>query len=67
VKNLAIALVLVGCSPAMKDTEADAAYAAEHLHCVDKYNTRQEIDACRAGVRLRWGIAEKVADAGADR
>lgn len=46
---------------------ADAAYATEHLRCVDNYNTRQEIDACRAGVRLRWHIAETVTDAGREQ
>lgn len=58
----------VGClSKEAKEAAADSAYAAEHLRCVDKYDTKEQIDACRAAVRLRWGITETVRDAGGDR
>ncbi len=60
----------VGCgaSEAAKSAAADTAYATEQLRCVDKFDNRAEIDACRQGVRLKWGVAETVAkfnDAGA--
>ena len=57
--------ILTGCgpSPTAKEAAAEGAYGAEHLRCVDKFNTKAEIDACRAAVRVRWGVT----DAGADR
>lgn len=56
-----------GClSREAKEAIADKTYAAEHLACVDKHDTREEIDACRAAVRVRWGIAETIADGGRD-
>lgn len=58
----------LGClSKEAKEAAADSAYAAEHLRCVDKFDTKEQIDACRAAVRLRWGITETVRDAGGDR
>jgi hypothetical protein len=56
-----------GASREAKEAAAEAAYGAEHLRCVDKYDTREAIDACREDVRRRWGIATTSADAGADR
>ena len=65
---LAIVAHCTGCvSREAKEAAADSAYAAEHLRCVDKYETKREIDACRSAVRIRWGIAEAVHDAGADK
>lgn len=58
---------VAGCSASQKAAEADATYATEHLRCVDRFESKAEIDACRAAVRMRWGIAEKIADAGSDR
>ena len=58
-------------TPADLELAAGGAYAAEHMACVERYRTDPEIDACRADVRKRWGIAETSArgprDAGADR
>lgn len=59
-RPLVLALALMGgCSATQKQAEADATYAAEHLRCVDAYDTREEIDACRAAVRMRWGVAPR--------
>lgn len=55
-----------GCLPReAKEAMADSSYAAEQLRCVDQNDTKPKIDACRASVRLRWGIAETVTDGGA--
>lgn len=58
----------LGCaSPQVKEDASISAYAAQQLRCVDKYDTRREIDACRSLVRKQWGIAETIKDAGADQ
>jgi hypothetical protein len=51
-------------------TAAEGAYVAEHLRCVDKHDTNDEINACRAAVRMRWNIhvtETKLRDSGRDR
>jgi hypothetical protein len=53
-----------GCSSTQKQVEADTTYTAEHMHCVDRFNTKQEIDACREAVRIRWQAPR---DAGGDQ
>lgn len=56
-----------GCIDA-RPAVAEATYLGQQLRCVDKYNTRDAIEACRARVRRDWGIAETVTkDAGGDR
>jgi hypothetical protein len=66
---LGIALLALGCivghcasgcapSTAAKEKAADATYAAEHMRCVEANDTKATIDACRAAVRVRWGITE---------
>lgn len=45
-------------SVAAKQSAADKAYLGEHMHCVDKYKTRDEILACREGVRMRWDASD---------
>lgn len=66
-----VVIALEGCvSTEAKQAAADTDYAAEQLACVDKFQTRVEIDSCREGVRIRWGVSQTVAkrlDAGADR
>jgi len=56
---LLAARILAGCLPEVpkdvREKSAEAAYGAEHMACVDKHDTRAEIDACREGVRVRWG------------
>lgn len=49
---------VLGCAlfgTATKQGVARTTYEAEQSDCVDQYNTRAEIDACRASVRQRWG------------
>lgn len=41
-----------------KAAQAEDAYKAQQLKCVDDYDTRAEIDACRRKVREEWGIVE---------
>ena len=56
-----------GCIPReAKEAIADGAYATEHLKCVDDHEANEEINACRRAVRLKWGIAETLRDAGHD-
>ena len=52
---------LLACA-AVQDraAQAEAAYLAEQLRCVDVATTREESQACRRSVRERWGIAETV-------
>lgn len=69
-KKLAvIALHLIACEPSQQAREAAAqgAYLAEHVRCVERYDTKEAIDACRDQVRVQWGIVTRVRDAGADR
>lgn len=56
----------VGCGPSekAKAAAAEGAYLAEHMKCVEQFNTDPEINACRDAVRVRWGIVTKVRDAG---
>lgn len=63
------AAILGGCvSGAQQEAIARDRYKKEQLDCVKQYDTRAEIDACRAHVRAEWGITETVSkDAGADR
>lgn len=63
------AVAYVDCAPsqAVKEAAAESVYLTEHLRCVDKFETREAIDACRSDVRRRWGIAETITDAGRDR
>lgn len=58
---IAIAIILLsGCasSRAAEKAAAEAEYTAQHLACVDKSKTFEESEACRAAVRLKWGITE---------
>lgn len=61
----AVLMYCAGCSREAKEAMADSSYAAEQLRCVDKYDTREQIDECRKLVRERWGVAETVHDGGA--
>ena len=61
-----IVMHLAGCG-LFGTAAAEATYTAEHLRCVDKSATLAESRACRAGVDLRWGIAQTVRDAGGDQ
>jgi hypothetical protein len=51
--------ILSGCLPESvtpsRAQAAEASYTAEHMACVDTFGTREQIDACREGVRVRWG------------
>lgn len=68
VAAVAVLMHCVGClSAAQKEAVADGMYLEEHMRCVDTYDTRREIDACRQAVRIRWGISETGKDAGHDR
>jgi hypothetical protein len=53
------ALLLGGCALFEdKALQAETSYRAQQLKCVDQYETKSEIDACRAKVREEWGVAE---------
>jgi len=56
----------VGCGGrnAVGAVEADVAYLAEQLACVDNALTKNEATACRNAVKARWAT---VADAGSER
>lgn len=55
---------LIGaCSAQAKQEAAKDAYLAQQMDCVKQYDTKAEIDACRASVREAWGLAP---DAGKD-
>lgn len=43
-----------GCTATMTQREAQGAYLAEQLQCVDQAPTREAVDACRKGVSDRW-------------
>jgi hypothetical protein len=60
---------LCGCidSKTAKEHAAEGAYLAEHMKCVQTYDTNDEINRCRDEVRRRWGIVTTVRDAGGDR
>lgn len=66
-KRIAFALlasVVVACSAAAMKEEARDAYTAQQMDCVKQFDTRAEIDACRARVKENWG-RNSAADAGA--
>jgi hypothetical protein len=66
-KRAVALLVLAGCASteAARQRAAERAYLAEHLRCVQAYDTEAEVNRCRADVRSRWGITETVTkDAG---
>ncbi len=48
----------VGCHGAMSPSEAEAAYTAQLLKCVDDARTLAESKACRQRVDAQWGITE---------
>lgn len=50
-----------GCFPVDKQLAAASGFEAQQLACVDRYDDRASIDACRAKVRAAW-----VTDAGKD-
>ena len=54
-----VASVFVACagqSTEVKQSEANDAYAAQVLACVDDAGTLAESHACRARVDLEWGV-----------
>ena len=56
-------MALLGCSAQQKQEVAKDAYLAQQMDCVKQYDTREQIDACRAAVREAWGLSH---DAGKD-
>lgn len=62
---LVTAVAIVACASG-KSAVAEATYLGQQLECVDRHETREAIDRCRAEVRARWGIAEPVTDAATD-
>lgn len=66
---VAFALAAIeACSPAVKQAVAKDSYEADQNRCVEQYDTKDEIDACRQYERARWGKGQVVwpqADAGA--
>lgn len=54
---------LIACSAQQKQEVAKDAYLAQQMDCVKQFETKPEIDACRARVREAWGLAP---DAGKD-
>lgn len=57
---VAINLACSAPSLAVQHAEADAAYAASLLACVDDAGTLAESHACRARVDLAWGVKRPV-------
>lgn len=55
---LALEWCASGCVPHAREAEAESAYLAEQLRCVDIATSRAEADVCRREVRKRWGITE---------
>lgn len=54
----------LGCTTReAKEATAEATYLGQQLECVDKYKTKQAIDACREVVKERWSVK----DAGGDQ
>lgn len=62
---IALVSLLSACSQSLKPAEAETVYLAQQLKCVDLYNTRETINACRLRVRNNWSITETVKDGGA--
>ncbi len=61
---MAFVLHFWGCVPP-KASQAEATYLAQQLACVERYETRVEIDDCRERVWADWGITQtKRKDAG---
>ena len=60
----AFILVTTGCGSAKAieqealKSAAEAAYYAQQLDCVERYNTREDIDKCRDDVKFRWRYAD---------
>jgi hypothetical protein len=50
-----VVVVALGCTP-RTPAQAEAAYTAELLRCVDQARTLAESRACRAEVNRRWGV-----------
>lgn len=60
-----VALGAVTCScGSYRESAAEASYLAQQLHCVDKANSREQADQCRAEVNRKWGIIEARKDGG---
>ena len=57
-----VCYLFLGCAE-VKAIEAEVTYEGQQLKCVDKYDTKQEIDWCRDAVKKRWAAAK---DAGKD-
>ncbi len=55
VVSLGLLGVVVACSP-RTPAQAEAAYTAELLRCVDNAATLAESRACRADVDRRWAV-----------
>jgi len=68
VRAAIFALALAACVPTeVKQGAAKATYQSDQDRCVDDYDTKAEIDACRAYERARWGkapVSWPLADAG---
>lgn len=60
-----LALALAACSLAARQEAAKDGYTGQQMDCVKQFDSRPEIDACRARVREAWGL-ESAADAGKD-
>ena len=57
-----VTLFAIACSPTVeKGVEADLGYKAQQGACIERYQTREAIDACRDQVKARWAT-----DAGAE-
>lgn len=54
IMTLAFALAFAGCFPVDKTVEADVGYKLQIGACIDRYKTREDIDACRAMVSAAW-------------
>lgn len=53
----AFAMIAGQCACGCKAAEAaEAAYASEHIRCVDAARTLEESRECRRQVRARWGV-----------
>jgi hypothetical protein len=61
--NLILAGALVACAssptPTPAETQAVKTEGEEQAACVEHYDTKQEIDECRAAVRAKHGRAPR--------
>lgn len=65
IRTILAAAAMAACgSTQVKAEEAEAAYLAQQLRCVESNPDRPSIDACRADVRAKWDAAR---DGGKDR